>query len=79
MIFIQLEWMVFVCLFVFLAGIFFFWTGYEMVRRRRARRALRSRLRCPVCCMEFEDPSPNPLATCPRCGSLNERVKLVSF
>ncbi|MEI6278254.1 MAG: hypothetical protein WCQ16_02580 [Verrucomicrobiae bacterium] len=79
MIPIHLEWLAFVCLLIFLAGIFFVWIGYEVVRRRRDRHAVRHRLRCPVCCMEFEDPSPTPLAVCPRCGSLNERVKPVSF
>jgi len=73
MIQIHLPWLVFICLLVFLVGIFLVWVGYEAVRRRRARRAERGRLRCPVCCMEFADRTGSDLATCPRCGSLNER------
>ncbi|MEI6071785.1 MAG: hypothetical protein WCS31_08325 [Verrucomicrobiae bacterium] len=79
MIPIHLEWLVFICLLVFLAGVFLFWAGYEAARRREARHAVRNRLRCQVCCMEFEDCSPNPLATCPRCGRLNERVRAASY
>ncbi|MEI6034472.1 MAG: hypothetical protein WCS65_09360 [Verrucomicrobiae bacterium] len=79
MISLPLEWLVFTCLLVFLIGIFFFWISYEVVRRVDASRSVRNRLRCPICCMEFEDRSPHPLAKCPRCGSLNERVKPVSF
>ena len=79
MIPIELSWLVFVCLLVFLAGIFFVWIGYEIVRRQRANRALWNRLRCRVCSMEFADDSPDSLAICPRCGSFNERVKPAFF
>ena len=79
MIPIDLSWLVFVCLLVFLSGIFFVWIAYEFARRQQAQRALRRRLRCPVCSMEYEDPSKEVLATCPRCGSLNERSKLAFF
>lgn len=79
MIRIELEWLVFVCLLVFLTGIFSVWIGYEFARRQNARRALRHRLRCPVCSMEYEEHSPDLLATCPRCGSLNERSKPAFF
>lgn len=79
MISIPLHWLVFVCLFVCLAGIFFVWIGYEGVRRSRAKRSVRNRLRCAVCCMEFEDRSPESLAKCPRCGSLNERSSPPEF
>jgi len=79
MISLPLEWLVFICLSVFLAGIFFVWIGYEVARRKSASRAVRHRLRCAVCCMEFEDRSSDPLAACPRCGSLNERLRPVTF
>ena len=79
MIRIELSWLVFVCLLVFLCGIFFVWIGYEVARRQNAVRALRNRLRCRVCSMEFTEDSPGDLATCPRCGSLNERVKPAIF
>ena len=75
MIPIELSWLVFVCLLVFLSGIFFVWIGYEVARRQTATRALRNRFRCRVCSMEFSDDSSGALATCPRCGSLNERIK----
>jgi len=71
---ILLQWLVFVCLLVFLCGIFFVWFCYEMSRRARERRAVRDRLRCAVCRMEFADRTTDPLATCPRCGSRNERA-----
>lgn len=79
MIRIELPWLVFVCLLVFLSWIFFVWISYEIARRQSAKRSLRHRLRCPVCSMEYEEDSRSPLATCPRCGSLNERTKPVFF
>jgi len=79
MIHIELSWLVFTCLLVFLSGIFCVWISYELVRRQKANRALRNRLRCRVCSLEFSDDSPHALATCPRCGSLNERVKPAFF
>ena len=79
MIPIELSWLVFVCLLVFLAGIFFVWIGYEVARRKASNRSVRNRLRCRVCSMDFGDDSPSTLATCPRCGSLNERIKPAFF
>lgn len=79
MIPIELSWLVFVCLLVFLAGILFAWIGYAVARRKATKRSLRNRLRCRVCSMEFADPSPSALATCPRCGSLNERLEPAFF
>ena len=79
MIPIELSWLVFVCLLVFLTGIFFVWITYELARRQSAMRALRHRLLCRVCSMEFADDSGSDLATCPRCGSLNERTKPAFF
>jgi prepilin signal peptidase PulO-like enzyme (type II secretory pathway) len=73
MIPIHLQWLVFICLLVFLVGIFLVWVGYEVARRQRSKLAVRGRLRCPVCCMEFVDRTASVLATCPRSGSLNER------
>ena len=79
MIPIELPWLVFVCLLVFLSGIFFVWLGYEVVRRQSEKRSLRNRLRCRVCSMEFTDDAPGTLAACPRCGNWNERVKPAFF
>ena len=76
---IELSWLVFVCLLVFLSGIFFVWIGYEIARRRASRRSLKRRLRCRVCSMEFSDDSTDDLPACPRCGSLNERIKPAFF
>ena len=75
MIALELPWLVFACLFVILAGIFFVWICYEIVERQRARNALRHRLRCQLCGMEFADSSGDLLPCCPRCGSLTERSK----
>ena len=79
MIPIELSWLVFVCLLVFLTGIFFVWITYELARRQSAKRALRHRLLCRVCSMEFAEESGSDLVTCPRCGSLNERTKPAFF
>jgi predicted RNA-binding Zn-ribbon protein involved in translation (DUF1610 family) len=79
MIRIELSWLVFICLLVFLSGIFFVWISYEIARRQTAKRALRNRLRCAVCSMEFADDSQDVLPACPRCGSLNERRKPAFF
>jgi len=75
MIALELPWLVFISLFVTIAGIIFVWICYELVERHRARRALRHRLRCPLCAMEFTDSSNDPLPCCPRCSSLTERRK----
>ncbi|MFZ4598027.1 MAG: hypothetical protein ACOYNN_05225 [Terrimicrobiaceae bacterium] len=79
MIRIELPWLVFVCLLVFLAGILGVWILVEAGRRRRATRDLRYRLRCSVCSLEYEDRSPEPIPTCPRCGFRNERRRLLKF
>ncbi len=79
MIRIELSWLVFVCLLVFLSGIFFVWIGYEIARRQATNRSLRKRLRCRVCSMEFADDTTDVLPSCPRCGSLNERIKPTFF
>ncbi len=72
MIPIELPWLVFVCLFVILSGIFLVWICYEILDRYRARSARRHRLRCALCSMEFAAPTSDGLPRCPRCGSLNE-------
>ncbi len=73
MIRIELPWLVFISLLVLLAGIFMVWISVEVGRRWRRRQALRYRIRCAVCSMEYEDRSRAVLPSCPRCGSLNER------
>ncbi|MDX2080644.1 MAG: LapA family protein [Terrimicrobiaceae bacterium] len=73
MITIELPWLVFVCLSVFLAGVLLAWLFSEAVRRQRARSEMRFRIQCPLCGLQYEDRSGEPLARCRRCGSLNER------
>ena len=75
MIRVELQWLVFVYLLVFLAGIFVIWIAYEMARRNRERRSLQHRVQCALCGAQFEDRSSIALPRCPRCGSLNERIK----
>ncbi len=43
---------------------------------RAAARSLQFRLRCAICGFEFEDLSNLPLPPCPRCGRLNERLRI---
>ncbi len=74
MIAIELPWLVFVLLLVFLTGILAVWILVEIGRRHQSHRARRHRIRCAVCALEYEDRSATPLPVCPRCGSLNERV-----
>jgi hypothetical protein len=76
MIPVSLSLLVTVYLLLFLAAIFLLWIFSEWNRRRRESRALRYRLRCVICAFEFEDRTAELLPRCPRCGSLNERLKL---
>ena len=48
----------------------------RIVRQRRERAAFRYVLRCTLCGFEFEDKTSAILPRCPRCGSLNERLRL---
>ena len=73
MIRVSLTVLVFIYLFLFLTAVFALWFGYEWKRQRRERFAIRNRLRCAICAFEFEDPTEELLARCPRCGALNER------
>jgi rRNA maturation endonuclease Nob1 len=79
MIAIQLPWLVFVCLLVFLAGILGVWILVELGRRSRVSRDLRHRLRCGVCSLEYEDRTSETIPICPRCGSRNERSPILRF
>lgn len=76
MIRVSLSVLIVVYLGVFLAVIFSAWLRYEWVRKRRENRALRHRLQCAICALEFEDSTRTLLPRCPRCGSLNERYRL---
>jgi hypothetical protein len=72
---VSLAALVTIYLLVFLAAVFLLWIFGEWNRRRRERRALRYRLRCVICAFEFEDRTTALLPRCPRCGSLNERLR----
>ena len=76
MIRVSLAALVTIYLLLFLAAVFLLWIVGEWNRRRREQRALRYRLRCVICALEFEDRTATLLPPCPRCGSLNERFKL---
>ncbi len=75
MIRVPLTVIVFLYLFAFLTVVLTVWLLDERRRRRRTRHALQFRLRCAICGFEFEDFSPAPLPSCPRCGRLNERLE----
>ena len=76
MIRVSLSVLVFVYLFGFLAAVLGVWLWSEYRRQRRERLASRNRIRCSLCSFEYEDVSTDPLARCPRCGSLNERDRV---
>jgi hypothetical protein len=73
---VTLTALVTIYLLLFLAAVFLFWIVGEWKRGRRERRALRHRLRCVMCALEFEDRTDALLPRCPRCGSLNERFRM---
>lgn len=76
MIRVQLAYLVVIYLLAMLAMVGVLWASYEWRRRRMERRFLRHRFRCATCNLEYEDKSTEVLTRCPRCASLNERVKL---
>ncbi|MEO6260992.1 MAG: hypothetical protein ABIP32_00590 [Chthoniobacterales bacterium] len=76
MIRVTFGWFILFYVLVFLAAIFMVWIGYEMARRKREVKSLRYRIRCGICCNEFEDRSTNPVPACPHCGSLTQRINL---
>lgn len=76
MISLPLDWLVVAYVLAFLGVISVLWAGGEILRHRRERLALRHRLRCALCAMEFEDRSPAQISRCPGCGSLNERARI---
>ena len=75
MIPVTLGTLVFFCLGGMLAIIFGAWLLSESRRRRRESHAFRDLLRCTMCGCEFEDHSADPIARCPRCGTMNERLR----
>ncbi|MEI9896043.1 MAG: hypothetical protein WDN28_19780 [Chthoniobacter sp.] len=75
MIPVSLSYLVLIYLSIMLGPIFLAWIIYECRRQRRERAAFRYVLRCGLCGFEFEDKSATLLPRCPRCGSLNERLR----
>lgn len=75
MIHVTLTYLIFIYLFIYLNSIFGIWLWNVWQRSRREKLALRHRLRCGICAFEFEDKTDTVLPRCPRCGSLNERLK----
>lgn len=73
--YVTLTTLVFIYLFFYLNTVFFLWLWNVWQRSRREKKALRHWVRCTICTHEFEDPSDTVLPRCPRCGSLNERLK----
>ena len=76
MIRVTLPVLALIYLALLLATVLGAWLFYGWTRHRREREAFRNILRCTRCGFEFEDKAPEPLATCPSCGALNERLRL---
>ena len=76
MIRVTLPVLVLVFVALLLATVLGAWLFYGWTRNRREREAFRDILRCTRCGFEFEDKTPEPVVACPRCGGMNERVRL---
>lgn len=79
MITLSLPGLVLFYVVIFLTVIGVAWLGCELVRKVRENRARRYRLQCAICGMAYEDRSTTELPRCPRCGSLNERLKVRAY
>lgn len=53
------------------------WVVRVWQQRRRERRILKYRVSCDICGTVFDDFTQEPLVTCPTCGRLNERDRLL--
>ncbi len=76
MISVSLSYLILIYLGIMLGPILFAWTLHEWRRRRRERSAFQYVIHCTLCGFEFEDKTETILPRCPRCGSLNERLRL---
>lgn len=63
------------CILLGLLGIL--WLVQVWRLRRRERRSMKYRISCVVCGTVFDDFSAEPLASCPTCGRLNERDRML--
>lgn len=79
MISLSLPELIFFYVVVSLAVIGLAWFGCELVRKSRENRARRFRLQCVICGMAYEDRTMAELPRCPRCDSLNERLKVKTY
>ena len=76
MIRVTLQVLVLIYLALLLASVFGAWLLYGWTRQRQERHAFRHILRCTRCGFEYEDKTSASLAQCPRCGGMNERLRL---
>ncbi len=76
---VSLESIIAIYLAVILCGVFFVWVAAEIFRRGREHRRRKYFVICSICDHVFEDPSENDLAECPRCGTMNERGKVLEI
>ena len=76
MIRVTLPVLVLIYVALLLATVLGAWIFYGWTRLRREREAFRHILRCTRCGFEFEDKTSAPLAACPRCQAMNERLRL---
>ncbi len=79
MIRVELPWLFFFYLFVFLAVIFAVWISFEMARRFRETQALKDKTQCRACGLIYRYPDSNAPSGCPRCGARNEHLKINIF
>jgi len=75
----EIPLLIFFYLLAFLTGIFLVWAFYATVRKYRAVRLQRHRVQCTICGTNYEDKTREKLPRCPRCGRMNERVKLKAY
>ncbi len=73
MIRFPVEYLAFIYVMVLLAGVLLVWIPSEVMRSRRRAGALRRRIHCGLCAMDYRDSSQDPLPHCPRCARRNER------
>jgi len=79
MIRVELPWLFFFYLFVFLAVIFAVWISFEMAKRFREAQALKDRTQCRACGLIYRFQDSKATSGCPRCGEINENHKINIF
>lgn len=79
MIRVELPWLFFFYLFVFLAVIFTVWIFSAMSKRFRENQALEDKTQCRACGLIYRFPDSQAPSGCPRCGTINEHHKINLF